>query len=430
MVRRVAICHGSPFVHDFLKYTVCQEFGIVRQFDERDTMFSRMGLIKGTRKYNAYYKRHPQFRIEDDRIRESTKKMMARVFGVVPDRLSNTQRLMAVMQKSMDLVSSLKLRKIRMDASDMPILYGIETDGEITRSHITVSKPPLIVAKAMNDAAHRQKVSRHQVKTSPEELTAIIKELALTYGADAVGIARLESHHHYSHRGDMYGMGVGYGDRICLSYRYAIVVASALNKEMINRAAAVGVWNAAMLGYARVTAVTAQLALYIKSLGYETQTDNFFEYHSPMTPLAAAAGIGQIGRCNCVISKEFGNRMKIGAVITSLPLIEDAPVDFGMVEFCQACLKCAVDCPAKAVSFQGPEVFNGLLQWKHHDTKCMEMWMNLGTGCGICMSSCPFSQGVDPGLIAEMKGNREIIQKILSQDDEKRDPDSGAFHRR
>jgi reductive dehalogenase len=225
----------------------------------------------------------------------------------------------------------------------------------------------------------------------------------------------------------MYGMGVGYGNPIRLSHKYAIVVASSLDREMINRAAADGVWTAAMLGYARCAAVTAQLALYIKSLGHEAQTDNFFEYHSPMTPLAAAAGIGQIGRCNCVINQEYGNRMKIGAVLTSLPLAEDAPVDFGMVEFCQACLKCAVDCPAKAVSFQGPEVFNGLLQWKHHDTKCMEMWMNLGTGCGICMASCPFSQGVDPDLTKRMKGNREIIQKILFLDEKKRKTDSCAL---
>jgi ferredoxin len=402
----------------------------VRQFDERDTMFSRMGLIKGTHKYVDYYERRPELQSEDDRVRESTQKMMARIFGVEPDKLRGRQRLMAIMQMSMNLASSLKIKKIQMDASDMPILYDRDTDDEIARSHITVSKPALIAARAMNHAAYKQKVSRHKVKTDPKELTAILKELAFSYGADAVGIARLEKHHHYLHRGDMYGMGVGYGNQIHLSYQYAIVVASALDKEMINRAATVGVWMAAMLGYARCATVTAQLALYIKSLGHEAQTDNFFEYYSPMTPLAAAAGIGQIGRCNCVISKEYGNRLKIGAVLTNLPLLEDAPVDFGMVEFCQACLKCAMDCPAKAVSFQGPEVFNGLPQWRHQDTKCMEMWMNLGTGCGICMSSCPFSQGVDPNLIRAMKGNREIIQKILSLDEVKRKPDPGGLRLR
>ena len=382
-------------------------------------MFSRRGLIKGTKKYNDYYRRHPELQVEDDRIRESTQNMMAKIFGVEPDSLMITQKIMAIGQNIMNINSTLRIRKIQKDASDMPIMYGSNTDDQIVRSHITISKPALIAAKAMNNAAYKQKISKYRVKTEPENLTTFIKELALNYGADIVGIARLEKHHHYLHRGDIYGMGVGYGNRIHLSYQYAIVVASALNKEMINRAAKVGVWTAAMLGYARITAVTAELALYIKSLGFEAQTDNFFEYYSPITPLAAAAGIGQIGRCNCVISKEYGNRLKIGAVLTNIPLIEDGPVDFGMVEFCQACLKCAVDCPAKAVSFKGPELFNGILQWRHHDTKCMEMWMNLENGCGICMASCPFSQGVDPSLIKDMKGNKDIILKIISIDQEK-----------
>jgi ferredoxin len=345
--------------------------------------------------------------------------MMAKIFGVEPDKLRITQKIMAIIQKNMNIVSSLKLKKIQMDASDMPIMYGINTDDEIARNHNTISRPALITAKAMNNAAYKQKVSKYNVKTDPKKLTTFIKELALSYGADVVGIARLEKHHHYSHRGDMFGMGVGYGNQIHISYQYAIVVAAELNQEMINRAPEADVWMAAMLGYAKSTAVTAQLALYIKSLGYEAQTDNFFKYYSPMTPLAAAAGIGQIGRCNCIISKEYGNRLKIGAVLTNIPLIEDGPVDFGMVEFCQACLKCARDCPAKAVSFKGPEVFNGLLQWRHHDTKCMEMWMNLETGCGICMSSCPFSHAVDLNLIKEMKGNKDIILKIISKDEEK-----------
>jgi len=314
----------------------------MKQFDERDTMFSRRGLIKGTKKYNDYYKRHPELQVEDDRVRESTKIMMAKIFGVEPDKLLITQKIMAIWQKIMNVLSSLRIKKIQKDASDMPIMYGGNTDDEIVRSHITISKPALIAAKAMNNAAYKQKVSNYKVKTNPEKLTAFIKELALIYGADVVGIARLEKHHHYLYRGDMYGMGVGYGNQISLSYQYAIVVACALNKEMINKAARDGVWTAAMLGYAKITAVTAELALYIKSLGYEAQTDNFFEYYSPLTPLAAAAGIGQIGRCNCVINKEYGNRIKIGAVLTSIPLVEDEPVDFGMVDFCQACLKCAI----------------------------------------------------------------------------------------
>jgi hypothetical protein len=48
------------------------------------------------------------------------------------------------------------------------------------------------------------------------------------------------------------------------------------------------------------------------------------------------------------------------------------------------------------------------------ETKCMEMWMKTGTG--ICIASCPFSQGVDPKLQKIMKGNKDIIKKIISTD--------------
>jgi hypothetical protein len=111
----------------------------MKQFDERDTMFSRRGLIRGTKKYNDYYKRHPELQTEDDRIRESTKYMMAKIFGVELDNLMITQKIMAVRQKIMNIVSSLRIKKIQKDASDMPIMYGSNTGDEIARNHITLS---------------------------------------------------------------------------------------------------------------------------------------------------------------------------------------------------------------------------------------------------------------------------------------------------
>jgi len=47
------------------------------------------------------------------------------------------------------------------------------------------------------------------------------------------------------------------------------------------------------------------------------------------------------------------------------------------------------------------------------EMKCMEMWMKTGTG--ICMASCPFSQGVDPKLQKNIKGNKDIIKKSSPQ---------------
>lgn len=110
-----------------------------------------------------------------------------------------------------------------------------------------------------------------------------------------------------------------------------------------------------------------------------------------------------MGRCNMVVNPVYGNRLKIGALQTNLPLAADCPVDLGLVEFCSACGKCARNCPAGAISAGEPQMVNGMWQWNHKETKCMEMWMKTGTG--ICMSCCPFSQGVDAELIRKMKVN-------------------------
>jgi ferredoxin len=384
----------------------------VKQFDERDTMFSRLGLMKGTRKYREYYQAHPNFQEEDDRVRESTQKTMAKIFSIEPDQFKKKSERMGVLLNIVNIFLDLTGKKMSMNPERMLKMGATSKEEDIVRS--AMAGPAARMANLISMAADKQKVSKHKVKIDPEEMSVSIKALALDYGGDIIGIAKLKKHHHYSHRGDVFGLGGGYGKPLHLSYQYAIVIACALNRDMINKAPGKEVQIASMLGYARSSAASAQLVLYIKSLGHEAQTDNFIEYYSPISPLAVDAGIGQIGRCNMVVNKEYGNRLKIGAVLTNLPLIEDGPVDFGLIEFCLVCGKCARNCPAKAISFGSPEMINGILQWPHNETRCMEMWMKTGTG--ICMASCPFSQGVDPDLVKKMKGNQDIIKKIISID--------------
>ena len=387
----------------------------MRKFDERDTMFSRLGLIKGTKKYREYYQAHSELKEEDDRVRESTQKVMAKIFSIEPDQMKKMPGRMAVILKIINTFLYITSKKMSMNPDRMLRMGAVEKEDDIVKS--AMIRPAARMANWINLEASRQKISKHKAVNDPRENSAFIKALALSYGGDIAGIAKLKNHHHYSHRGDVFGMGGGYGKPIHLSFKYAVVIAVELNKEMVNKAPGKEVQIASMLGYARSSAVTAQLVLYIKSLGYAAKTDNFIEYYSPVVPLAVDAGIGQIGRCNMVVNKEYGNRLKIGAVLTNLPLIEDNPVDFGLVEFCLACGKCARNCPVKAISPGEPEMINGILQWPHNETKCMEMWMKIGTG--ICMASCPFSQGIDPELISKMKGNKDVINKIISIDNSK-----------
>ncbi len=360
----------------------------MKHFDERDTMFSRLGLVKGTRKYRDYYAAHPQWQEEDDRVRESTHKTMARIFRIEPDQMKNKSQRMAAVLKVVNIFLDLTGRKMSIDPDRMLKMGAAHREGNLTDP--SAVKPAARMANLIQIEADRQKPAKHQAVVDPREISAVIKTLALNYGGDAAGIVKLKSHHHYTHRGDMFGMGGGYGKPIRLSCKYAVVIACALDQDMVSRAPGKETQIAAMLGYARSTAASAQLALYIKSLGYDARTDNVIEYLSPLAPLAAEAGIGQMGRCNMVVHPQYGNRLKIAAVLTSMPLVEDGPVDFGLVEFCRTCKKCAEKCPARAISFDEPQMLNGIWQWPHNATRCMEMWMKVGTG--VCMAVCPFSQ--------------------------------------
>jgi hypothetical protein len=41
----------------------------MERYDERDTMFSRMSLNKGSQKYKEYYKKHPELLDIDNKLR-------------------------------------------------------------------------------------------------------------------------------------------------------------------------------------------------------------------------------------------------------------------------------------------------------------------------------------------------------------------------
>lgn len=387
----------------------------MRQFDERDIMFSRMGLVQGTKKYTEYYKRHPELEEEDKRVREVSRKRMGEKMGVDMEKMT---KRMAKMQKFMKIFSKLPGKKSNMASGDMPMMGPNNSDKDIVNN--TLNKPLMQFASMVNREANKKKVVKHKVNISSEKMSKLIKEIARYNGADLVGIVELKDHHLYSHRGDLMGMGSDYGKKINLSYKYAIVVAAELKKDYINRAPHKEEIIATMRGYADSTITTAKLVSYIKELGYEAETDNFIKYNSPIVVLARDAGIGQLGRSNMIVSKEFGNRLKMGAVLTNLPLIEDGPIDFGLTEFCKLCGKCARNCPSKAINNEKePEIIDGVVVWKHKETKCMEMWAKVGTDCGICMSSCPFSQGVDLDLIENMKGNKEVMKKIINLDEER-----------
>ena len=42
---------------------------MMKYYDERETLFSRLGLNKGTKEYTAFYSANPELKIKDDALR-------------------------------------------------------------------------------------------------------------------------------------------------------------------------------------------------------------------------------------------------------------------------------------------------------------------------------------------------------------------------
>jgi len=67
-----------------------------------------------------------------------------------------------------------------------------------------------------------------------------------------------------------------------------------------------------------------------------------------------------------------------------------------MKHFCDHCQLCAKTCPGKAISKEDSVRINDSneLGWGIVQEDCYRVWRRLGTDCGVCLSSCPFSQGL------------------------------------
>jgi ferredoxin len=283
-------------------------------------------------------------------------------------------------------------------------------DGQVAVQRIVRGNMALV--RACREAAEKAGVSPQKLAFPPAEITPVIKEIARHYGADLVGILEMRDHHFYTHHGS--DAGKAYGECVDRSLRYAVVLAVETDRDMINRAPHAEQMLATMKGYADVAAVGCKLAVYLKALGYGALLNTVIGYNAPLVPLARDAGLGQIGRHGLLITRDYGPRVRLGAVMTDLPLLSDEPVDFGLAEFCRRCDKCAANCIGDAISAGEPESVDGRPRWAFDDLACYRVWRRIGTDCGICLAACPFSQEIAPDLFDRIRDGGEAIDRVLA----------------
>ena len=143
--------------------------------------------------------------------------------------------------------------------------------------------------------------------------------------------------------------------------------------------------------------MTLGVAEFIRGLGYTALP--MLNDIGMSIPLAIDAGLGQLGRHGLVITPQFGPRLRMCKVLTDMPAERDRPIDFGVTAFCERCKKCAIHCPAGAISHgaRSREVETissnpGTLKWPFNAEKCRTYQMKVGSNCCTCIRVCPFNK--------------------------------------
>ena len=103
--------------------------------------------------------------------------------------------------------------------------------------------------------------------------------------------------------------------------------------------------------------------------------------------VAQIAGLGQIGKNNLLLTKEFGSRVYLGTVVTEEKLEEHFIQNQNL---CLNCTVCIDKCPSKALS---TSMENCLSRLSQVDSVIFEQYDNLQTyyGCDVCQDVCPLN---------------------------------------
>ena len=314
--------------------------------DERDIPFARFRLQPGSSAYRSYYRQRPAQEAVDNKIRQ------------LPGLLSLRSREARPLPFAAAMASFQFIREIR---------DSVEGGG-------AEPVPELAAATA---------------RLSPKEMSLWLKQLACFYGAHSAGITTLENYHLYSH----IGRGPGrYGAKVSLPHAYALAFSVEMRNIPLQQGPGAATVMESAREYADAARIAVQLAAFLRLIGASARA-HIDENYRVICPLVARdAGLGEIGRFGFLITPVLGPRVRLAVVTTDLELSPDGYVpDAAVIDFCTFCSKCADNCPAGAVPEGERERIDGALRWKIDADACYRYWNSVGTDCGRCMATCPYS---------------------------------------
>lgn len=109
---------------------------------------------------------------------------------------------------------------------------------------------------------------------------------------------------------------------------------------------------------------------------------------------AVASGLGEFGLNNLFLTRKYGPRQLIGAVITEAELEPDEPFQEELCNLCKACIKA---CPSGALN-NIPQSYDRSKGWGIDKHKCNHYINEIllpifgHFSCGMCIKACPIGK--------------------------------------
>jgi epoxyqueuosine reductase QueG len=107
--------------------------------------------------------------------------------------------------------------------------------------------------------------------------------------------------------------------------------------------------------------------------------------------VAFAAGLGEFGLNNLLLTPEYGPRVRFASVLTDAPLEPDPPFNGTLCDKCGECVKI---CPCGALQDASTK-YSRSKGWTIDKQKCHH-YLNVvlnGLKCGLCIKACPIGRG-------------------------------------
>ncbi len=254
------------------------------------------------------------------------------------------------------------------------------------------------------------------------ELTRAAKSAALANGADLVGIAPVAAMP--EHADTIEGLIEGARQVVVVAARHSLAAISSSNNQVRQ--------YDTIHAYDQSARASHAVAHFLEAQGQAALAVPAFipiDMAEPGKGMRGAiswrqagylAGLGSYGENGLLVTRQFGNAVRLAGVVTTAELEPDAPLE---EDLCDHCMGCVEDCPASALSGGGridkkkcgDEIFrygcrafqalmrdlvDGNRDQAHEIVTgpgLRELWQNFMTGnyyyCFNCQIHCPWAPG-------------------------------------